>query len=135
MQGVFDRLWNVLQWPVGIGFVLLAFTLFYRYAPDLENLEWSHTIPGAAVAVTLWLAISLGFSSYLHFFNSYGATYGSLGAVITLMLWLYLTGTAVLIGGEVNSEIENAAAQAGEPESRLAGEKAPGEKRKKRRHG
>jgi uncharacterized BrkB/YihY/UPF0761 family membrane protein len=65
---------------------------------------------------------------YLNFFDSYSATYGSLGAVIILMLWLYFTGTAVLIGGEVNSEIENAAANKGEPDAKEKGEKAPQEK-------
>jgi membrane protein len=61
----------------------------------------------AVVGVALWLVASLGFRVYLHFFNSYSATYGSLGAVIILMLWLYITGFAILIGGEVNWVIEN----------------------------
>jgi len=56
--------------------------------------------------VTLWLLVSFGFRIYLHFFNSYAVTYGSLGALIVLMLWFYLTGVAILIGGEINSEIE-----------------------------
>ena len=63
--------------------------------------------PGAVAGVTLWLLASLGFRIYLHFFNSYTATYGSLGAVVILMLWLYITGLAILIGGEVNWVIEN----------------------------
>ena len=78
--------------------------------------------------MALWLLVSIAFRVYLHFFNSYSATYGSLGAVIILMLWLYFTGAAVLIGGEVNSEIENAAAQKGEPEAKEKGEKAPDQK-------
>jgi membrane protein len=57
------------------------------------------------------LLVSFAFKGYLHFFDSYSKTYGSLGAVIVLMLWLYLTGAAVLIGGEINAEIENAAAE------------------------
>jgi membrane protein len=60
------------------------------------------------IGVMIWLLVSLGFRVYLHFFDSYSKTYGSLGAVIILMLWLYLTGTAILIGGEVNSVIEDA---------------------------
>jgi membrane protein len=67
------------------------------------------------VAIILWLLVSLGLRAYLHFFNSYSATYGSLGALIILMLWFYLTGAAILIGGEINSEIESAARAAGEP--------------------
>ena len=58
------------------------------------------------VAVLLWLLVSLGFRLYLHFFNSYSATYGSLGALIVLMLWFYLTGAAILFGGEINCELE-----------------------------
>jgi membrane protein len=61
---------------------------------------------GSIVAVVLWLAVSFGFRLYLHFFNSYSVTYGSLGALIVLMLWFYFTGLAILIGGEVNSELE-----------------------------
>ena len=59
------------------------------------------------VAVILWLLVSLGFRLYLHFFNSYSATYGSLGALIILMLWFYLTGAAILLGGEINCELES----------------------------
>jgi uncharacterized BrkB/YihY/UPF0761 family membrane protein len=62
---------------------------------------------------------------YLHFFDSYSNTYGSLGAVIILMLWLYFTGAAILIGGEINSEIENAAAERGAPDAKEKGEKQP----------
>ncbi|HEY0384738.1 MAG TPA: YhjD/YihY/BrkB family envelope integrity protein, partial [Pyrinomonadaceae bacterium] len=64
---------------------------------------------------------------YLTFFNSYSATYGSLGALIIMMLWFYLTGAAILIGGEINSEVENAAAEAGAPEAKERGEKDPQE--------
>jgi membrane protein len=71
------------------------------------------------IAVAAWLIISFGFRVYLHFFDSYSKSYGSLGAVIVLMLWLYLTGAAVLIGGEINSEIENAAAKKGAAEAKL----------------
>lgn len=63
--------------------------------------------PGAVAGVVLWLGASMGFRIYLHFFNSYSATYGSLGAVVILMLWLYITGLAILVGGEVNWIIEN----------------------------
>lgn len=129
-RAFFDNAWSVAQWLLVIGFVLLAFALLYRYAPDLEGLEWGHTLPGAVAALVLWLAVSLGFRLYLRYFNTYGATYGSLGAVMILMLWLYFTGTAILIGGEVNSEIESTSAKAGELESRLPGEKAPGERRR-----
>lgn len=68
---------------------------------------WYWVAPGAGVGVAIWLLASLGFRIYLHFSNTYTATHGSLGAVIILLLWLYITGFAILIGGEVNWVIEN----------------------------
>jgi membrane protein len=124
--------WNVARWPVAVLAVLVAVNLLYRFAPDLKDWRWRWMTPGALIAVALWIVASLGFRYYLHYFNSYNRTYGSLGAVIILMLWFYITSIAILIGAEVNSEIENAAAEAGEPDARLAGEKRPGEKRLRR---
>ncbi|HEY0077130.1 MAG TPA: YihY/virulence factor BrkB family protein [Pyrinomonadaceae bacterium] len=121
----FEIAWKVLQWPVVLAFVLLAFALIYYLAPDLRDHAWVWVTPGAVVGVFLWLLVSFAFRTYLHFFNSYSATYGSLGAVIILMLWFYLTGAAILIGGEVNSEIEHAAAEAGAPDAKESGEKSP----------
>jgi membrane protein len=102
--------WKILQWPIALAFMLLAFALIYYFAPDL-NRKWKWITPGSVIGVVLWLLVSFAFKGYLHFFNSYSKTYGSLGAVIVLMLWLYLTGAAVLVGGEINAEIENAASQ------------------------
>src|SRR5205814_955299 len=82
--------------------MFLSFSLVYYYAPDIEERKWYWVTPGSAAGVAIWLLASIGFRVYLHFFNSYSATYGSLGAVIILMLWLYITGLAILIGGEVN---------------------------------
>lgn len=121
--------WRYMEWPVVIGFVVIAYGLMYRYAPDLNGTKWAHVWPGAVAGALIWLIVSAGLRTYLHYFNRYNATYGSLGAVIILLLWFYLSGAAILIGGEVNSEIENAAAAAGEPDARLAGEKTPGERR------
>ena len=125
---VFPLAWKIIQWPVVLGCMILAFALIYYFAPDFREQKWKWLTPGAAIGVALWLLISIAFRVYLHFFNSYSATYGSLGAVIILMLWLYFTGAAVLTGGEINSEIENAAAKQGEPEAKEKGEKAPEEK-------
>jgi membrane protein len=121
----FEGVWAIAQWPIGLALVLAGFVLLYRFAPDLHGLRWSQVTPGAVVALVLWLIVSIGFRIYLHYFNHYGATYGSLGAVIILMLWFYLTGAAILTGGEVNAQIENAAARRGVPGARLPGEKAP----------
>lgn len=103
----FKLTWKIVQWPLILGFVLFSFALIYFVAPDKPNKKWIWVSPGSVTGVALWLIVSFGFRFYLYFFDSYSRTYGSLGAVIILMLWLYLTGAAVLIGGEVNSEIED----------------------------
>ena len=105
---VFEVAWRLVQWPIMLVFVFLTFELTYYFAPNLPRRHWRWLTPGGAVAVVLWLLISFGLRFYLHFFNSYNRTYGSLGALIVLMLWFYLTGAALLFGGEINSEIERA---------------------------
>jgi membrane protein len=119
--------WKIIQWPAVLASLILAFALIYYFAPDFREQAWQWLTPGAAIGVALWLLVSVAFRVYLHFFDSYSKTYGSLGAVIVLMLWLYFTGAAVLIGGEINSEIENAAAEKGAPEAKERGEKSPDE--------
>jgi len=106
LGSAFKLTWKVIQWPIVLAGMFFAFALIYYFAPDLHHQPWKWLTPGSAIGVGLWLLISFGFRVYLHFFNSYSKTYGSLGAVIVLMLWLYLTGAAILIGAEVNSEIE-----------------------------
>lgn len=125
---VFAITWKVLQWPIVLIFLLLAFALIYYWAPDLKDQDWKWVTPGSLIAVVLWLLVSFGFRLYLHFFDSYSKTYGSLGAVIVLMLWFYFTGAAILIGGEVNSDIEDVAAREGDPDAKEEGEKAPDKK-------
>jgi membrane protein len=114
----FTIVWKILQWPIALAFVFLAFGLIYQFAPNLSARRRGGRLqksdyrrrwlsPGVLIAVLLWMLVSLGFRLYLHFFNSYSATYGSLGALIILMLWFYLTGAAILLGGEVNCELES----------------------------
>lgn len=128
---LFKTVWNILQWPIVLFFILLSFSLIYFFAPDLKDQDWKWVTPGSLIGVALWILVSFLFRVYLRFFDSYSATYGSLGAVIVLMLWFYLTGLAILIGGEINSEIENAAAEEGAPDAKERGEKAPDENEKK----
>jgi membrane protein len=116
--------WKVAEWLVALAFVIMAFALIYYYGPDLKEQHWYWITPGSLAGVVLWLAVSFGFRVYLHFFNSYSKSYGSLGAVIILMFWFYVTGFAFLIGGEINSEIEHAAAAHGHPEAKPEGKKA-----------
>ena len=104
---IFGDVWVLLQWPMALALALLAFDLIYHFAPNLPARTWRWITPGAVVGVTLWVLVSLGFRLYLEYFDSYSRTYGSLGAVIVLMLWFYFTSAAILIGGELNSEIEH----------------------------
>ena len=85
------------------------FNLLYNFAPNIPAHTRRWLTPGAFVGVGLWLVVSFGFRLYLGFFDSYSVTYGSLGAVIILMLWFYLSGVAILIGGEVNCELQQEA--------------------------
>jgi membrane protein len=123
LQQVVIDAWRVLQIVVAIAFIAGAFSIIYYYGPDLEEQHWYWITPGSIVGVLLWIAASFGFRAYLHFFNSYSRTYGSLGAAIILMMWLYITGFAFLVGGEINSQIEHAAAKRGHPEAKAPGEK------------
>ena len=107
MSELFRVAWKVLQWPISFAAMFLSFSITYYFGPNLPQRRWYWVTPGAGIGVSLWLIASLGFRVYLHFFNSYSATYGSIGAVIILILWLYLTGFAILVGGEVNWVIEN----------------------------
>jgi membrane protein len=123
--GIVKIVINVVQWPVAIALVLLGFALVYFFAPDVKEQKWHWITPGAIAGVALWLAASFALKAYLHFFDRYSATYGSLGAVIILLLWFYVSGTSLLFGAEINSVIEDAAAAAGEPDAKAKGEKAP----------
>ena len=122
---VSSALMRIALWPIALALVLLAFALIYYFAPDVKDQKWHWVTPGAMIGVGLWLAISFALKIYLHYFDRYSATYGSLGAVIILLLWFYLTGASVLVGAEINSVLENAAADAGEPDAKHEGEKVP----------
>jgi membrane protein len=111
---IFQVAWNLLRWPVIVGLLIVAMALVYYVAPDVEQ-RWQWITPGSVVAVLGWLAASLGFSYYVNNFGSYNAMYGSIGAVIVLLTWMYVSGFFVLIGGEVNSEIEHASARGKDP--------------------
>lgn len=116
--------WKILQWPLAFALVAFALALVNYFGPDAEQ-DWTWISPGAILATALWLIVSLGFKFYLSQFADYNATYGSLGGVIVLLLWLYLSGAAILAGAELNAEIEHAS-----PWGKARGEKTPGEKRK-----
>jgi membrane protein len=93
-------------WILATAFLALTFAVTYFGAPDLRSRRWHWLTPGAAIGMGGWLIASVGFRIYLHFFNSYTVAYGSLGAVIILLMWFYITGLMLLLGAEINSEIE-----------------------------
>lgn len=126
--GASSALLRIALWPIALGLVLLAFALIYYFAPDVKDQKWHWVTPGALVGLALWLVVSLSLKLYLHYFDRYSATYGSLGAVIVLLLWFYLSGASILMGAEINSVLEDAAADSGEPDAKHQGEKAPNEK-------
>ena len=96
---------RVTAWIVATALLMLIFAIIYYYAPDVRNKKWHWLTPGAAIGIICWVAASVILRLYLHFFNSYSVTYGSLGAVIILLTWFYVTGLMLLLGAEFNSEI------------------------------
>ena len=96
----------LVQWPVLIGVVLLGLAALYRYAPDREKAQWRWVSPGAIVATILWVIASVAFTVYVANFGSYDKTYGSLGGVIILLTWLYLSALVVLLGAVINAQSE-----------------------------
>jgi membrane protein len=120
----FAAVWNIARWPIALALVALGIGLVFYFAPDAEQ-DWEWITPGAVVATVLWLAASLGFKFYVANFANYNESYGSLGGVIILMLWFYISAVAILLGAEMNAEIEHAS-----PHGKDPGEKVPGERRK-----
>lgn len=113
---------KVFEWVLALGFVVFAFAIIYYFAPDVEQQPWYWITPGSCVGVMLWVLASIGLRVYLHYFDTY-STYGSLGAVIVLMLWFYVAGLAMLVGGQINATIEHAAALHGNQEAKMPGQK------------
>jgi membrane protein len=123
LGGAFEWTWKVLQWPVVVALVAIAIALIYYFAPDVDQ-DWVFLTPGSITAALLWLVGSLGFRFYVVNFGTYNETYGAIGGVMVLLLWLYISGLCVIVGAEMNAEIEHASEH-----GKAAGEKRPGERR------
>jgi membrane protein len=121
---IFEWTWKILQWPLAFFLVSTALGLIYYFAPDAEQ-DWVWITPGAVAGTILWVLVSLAFKFYVANFGNYNATYGATGAVIMLLLWFYLSGLAILVGAEMNAEIEHASPYGKDP-----GEKVPGQRKK-----
>jgi membrane protein len=111
LVGAAETITTLARWPVLIGLVLVALAVLYKFAPDRDRPQWRWASPGALLATGLWLIVSIGFSIYAQNFGSYNETYGSLGAVVVLMTWIWLSATIVLTGAELNAEIEHQTAK------------------------
>lgn len=103
--------WTVVRWLVAVLLITILFSLLYRYGPNRQPPRWKWISVGGIVATVIWLAASVGFSFYVSDLGSYGKTYGALAGVVILLFWFYLTGLALLLGGEVNAELEREAAR------------------------
>jgi membrane protein len=102
---------RILRWPALLLFVVLGLSALYRWGPSRDEAEWKWLTPGSLVASLLWLVVSIGFSFYVGNFGNYNETYGSLGAVIGFMTWMWLSVTVVLLGAEFNAEMEHQTAK------------------------
>jgi membrane protein len=123
LGSAFAWTWKILQWPVVCLLVALAFGLVYYFGPDVEQ-DFVYLTPGSVVATVIWLLGSLAFRFYVVNFASYNETYGAIGGAMVLLLWLYLSGLVVIVGAEMNAEIEHAS-----PHGKAPGEKVPGERK------
>jgi len=106
--------WWIGQWPILIAGLLFAFAVVLYLGPDVEHRRWQLISPGSVVAVVVWLVVSSAFSFYTAHFGTYDKTWGTLGAVIVTLIWLWLAGLSLLFGGELNAETERSAQGAGE---------------------
>jgi len=118
--------WRVIQWPVIILLLLFSLASLYRFGPNLKNRKWQRGMPGTVVAIVLWIGSTVLLRIYQEHFSSSRRIYGGLEPVARLLLWLYFTGSAILIGGEANSEIEKAASEAGRFDAEKPGERRSG---------
>jgi len=104
LQGVFVVLWPYMRWIIAVTFTVLAVEALYFLAPNVKQRFWA-SLPGAILAVAAWLALSYLLGIYFRQFANFNKTYGTLGAAVALMVWLYWTGFAMLVGAELNAEL------------------------------
>lgn len=122
LGGTFKLTWALLRWPLSALLVMSMAALCYYVLPDVKQ-EFKFITPGSVVATLLWLLVTFGFTKYAERFGNYNATYGSIGGVIVLLTWLYLSSVVFLLGGEINAIIEHATAEH-EDEGKLPGQRA-----------
>ena len=123
---------HAVEWMVLAVALSFSFAMLYRYGPNLRDCEWKWSTPGALCAVVLWISATFGTRLYFEHVNNYSRSYGRLNGVVMLLLWLYAGNGAILIGGEMNAEIEKHIAASDESASkqdRSRSRRSPGQKR------
>lgn len=105
-SGAFVYFWSVMRWVLSSIIIFIVLTLLYKLAPNM-HVHFKHAIAGAIFATVGWQLVSLGFSYYVNTIGNYSATYGSLGAIIVLMIWFYISGIIINIGGVINAMVMN----------------------------
>ncbi|MBV4476471.1 YihY/virulence factor BrkB family protein [Pseudomonas sp. B2M1-30] len=113
--------WTIARWPVIVILMMVAVALIYYVMPDVKQ-EFRFITPGSVLAVVVWIVASLGFAFYVKTFANYNAMYGSIGAIIVLLLYFYISAAVLLLGAEMNAVIEHMSSEGKDP-----GEKVPGE--------
>jgi membrane protein len=104
LSSVFAQSWGPIRWGIIVVCIVLSMELLYFFGPNVKQ-RFKHTLPGAIVGTLLWILISEGVNIYVSHFAHYNKTYGTIGAVIALMFWLYVSSIAILVGAELNSEL------------------------------
>jgi membrane protein len=119
----FHLVWSWLRWPFTASLVMLMLALCYYVLPDVKQ-RFKYITPGSIIGTVLWLGSTWGFSWYVEHFGKYNVTYGSIGGVVVLLLWLYITGIIFIVGGELNAILEHASRDS---RAKAKGARAPGE--------
>ena len=124
VQQVYAMVWAILRWPITMFLIMFVVASLYYFLPDVEQ-EWRFITPGSVMGTVLWLLSTWGFTQYVEHFGKYDVMYGSIGGIIVLLTWLYLTGLIFVLGGEINAILEHAAHEGKAPGARAAGEAPP----------
>ena len=101
-----DTVIMLVRWPIVAAIAVVGLAIMYRYGPSRDEPKWKWVTPGAAAAVVLWLVASVAFAFYVRNFGSYNETFGSLGGVVVMLMWLWISAYIVLMGAELDSEME-----------------------------
>ncbi|MFY2563895.1 YihY/virulence factor BrkB family protein [Corallococcus terminator] len=126
VQEAFYVVWSWVRWPFTAGLVMLALSLCYYLLPDVKQ-RFKYITPGSIFGTLVWMVSTWGFTQYVEHFGKYNVTYGSIGGVVVLLLWLYISGLVFILGGELNAILEHASAEGKEKGARQFGEPAPAE--------